>query len=114
KEQRWDALRDQYPQVNLITHRQLERDVVLRTLDRVWQENLDATDAGREGVRCRGYAQRDPKVEYAREGFGIFDEMQARIDQQASEEIFKVWIDESRLAEASRQMAAQAAPTPSQ
>jgi preprotein translocase subunit SecA len=114
KESRWNALRDQYPQVNLITHRQLERDVVLRTLDRLWKEHLHAMDSLRDGIRFRGYAQRDPKVEYAREGFGIFDEMQARIDQQASEEIYKVWIDENRLAEASRQIAAQAAPTPSQ
>jgi len=114
KESRWDALRDQYPQVNLITHRQLERDVVLRTLDRLWKEHLHAMDSLRDGIRFRGYAQKDPKVEYAREGFAIFDEMQARIDQQATEEIFKVWIDESRLAEAARQIAAQTAPTPSQ
>jgi preprotein translocase subunit SecA len=114
KEQRWDALREQYPQVQLITHRQLERDVLLRTLDRLWKEHLHAMDALRDGIRFRGYAQRDPKVEYAREGFAIFDEMQARIDQQASEEIFKVWIDETRLADAARQIAAQSAPTPSQ
>ncbi|MCU0669954.1 MAG: preprotein translocase subunit SecA [Myxococcota bacterium] len=114
KERRWDALREQYPQVNLITHRQLERDVVLRTLDRLWKEHLHAMDALRDGIRFRGYAQRDPKVEYAREGFGLFDEMQGRVDSQSAEEIFKVWIDESRLADAARQIAAQAAPTPSQ
>src|SRR5262249_1642121 len=43
-----------------------------------------------------------PKVEYAREGFGLFEEMNERIDAQASEEIFKVWIDEQRLAAAAR------------
>jgi preprotein translocase subunit SecA len=114
KEQRWDALREQYPQVQLITHRQLERDVLLRTLDRLWKEHLHGMDALRDGIRFRGYAQRDPKVEYAREGFAMFDEMQGRVDAQAIEEIFKVWIDEGRLADAARQIAAQAAPTPSQ
>ncbi len=114
KERRWDALREKYPQVNLITHRQLERDVVLRTLDRLWKEHLHAMDALRDGIRFRGYAQRDPKVEYAREGFAVFEEMNERIDSQSVEEIFKVWIDESRLEEAARQIAAQAAPTPSQ
>jgi preprotein translocase subunit SecA len=114
KERRWEELRAKYPQVNLITHRQLERDVVLRTLDRLWKEHLHGMDALRDGIRFRGYAQRDPKVEYAREGFQVFEEMNARIDSQSTEEIFKVWIDESRLADAARQIAAQAAPTPSQ
>jgi preprotein translocase subunit SecA len=114
KERRWDALAEKYPQVNLITHRQLERDVVLRTLDRLWKEHLHAMDALRDGIRFRGYAQRDPKVEYAREGFAVFEEMNQRIDSQCVEEIFKVWIDESRLEEAARQIAAQAAPMPSQ
>jgi preprotein translocase subunit SecA len=114
KERRWTALCEQYSQVNLITHRQLERDVVLRTLDRLWKEHLHAMDALRDGIRFRGYAQQDPKVEYAREGFAVFEEMNERIDSQAVEEIYKVWIDESRLAEAARQIAAQAAPTPSQ
>jgi uncharacterized protein YecA (UPF0149 family) len=40
--------------------------------------------------------------------------MQGRIDSQSAEEIFKVWIDESRLADAARQVTAQTAPTPSQ
>jgi preprotein translocase subunit SecA len=114
KERRWEELREKYPQVNLITHRQLERDVVLRTLDRLWKEHLHGMEALRDGIRFRGYAQRDPKVEYAREGFQVFEEMNARIDSHSAEEIFKVWIDESRLADAARQIAAQAAPTPSQ
>ena len=87
---------------------------MLRTLDRLWKEHLHGMDALRDGIRFRGYAQRDPKVEYAREGFQVFEEMNARIDSQCVEEIFKVWIDESRLEDAARQIAAQAAPTPSQ
>jgi preprotein translocase subunit SecA len=107
KERRWDALRERYPQVGLITHRQLERDVLLRTLDRLWKDHLYAMDALRDGIRFRGYAQRDPKVEYAREGFALFEEMNERIDTQVTEEVFKVWIDEARL-----EAAARSAPAP--
>jgi preprotein translocase subunit SecA len=105
KERRWDALRERYPQVGLITHRQLERDVLLRTLDRLWKDHLYGMDALRDGIRFRGYAQRDPKVEYAREGFALFEEMNQRIDTLVTEEVFKVWIDEARLEQASRAVA---------
>ncbi len=111
KEQRWDALRERYAQVGLINHRQLERDVLLRTLDRLWKDHLYAMDALRDGIRFRGYAQRDPKVEYAREGFGLFEDMNQRIDTLVIEEVYKVWIDETRLEQAARQIAG-AAPAP--
>jgi preprotein translocase subunit SecA len=115
KEQRWDALRERYAQVGLISHRQLERDVLLRTLDRLWKDHLYAMDALRDGIRFRGYAQRDPKVEYAREGFGLFEDMNQRIDALVVEEVYKVWIDETRLEQAARQITTATplrAPTP--
>ncbi len=112
KEQRWDALCERYPQVGLIRHRQLERDVLLRTLDRLWKDHLYAMDALRDGIRFRGYAQRDPKVEYAREGFGLFEEMNQRIDALVVEEVYKVWIDEARLEQAARQVAGSGAAAP--
>src|SRR5690606_3660571 len=114
KEQRWEALRQRYPQVGLISHRQLERDVLLRTLDRLWKDHLYAMDALRDGIRFRGYAQRDPKVEYAREGFALFEDMNQRIDAQVTEEVFKVWIDEARLEQASRSLPAAPAPPQAQ
>jgi preprotein translocase subunit SecA len=109
KEQRWDALRERYAPVGLISHRQLERDVLLRTLDRLWKDHLYAMDALRDGIRFRGYAQRDPKVEYAREGFGLFEDMNQRIDALVVEEVYKVWIDEARLEQAARQFPAASA-----
>ena len=42
-------------------------------------------DALRDAIRFRGYAQKDPKVEYEREGYPVFEEMNARIDSQALE-----------------------------
>ncbi len=107
KAERWDDLCERYPAANLINHSELEREVLLRTLDRLWKDHLLSMDSLRDGVRFRGYAQRDPKVEYAREGFGLFEEMNERIDLQTTEELYKVWIDETRLAEVQ-----QAAPPP--
>jgi preprotein translocase subunit SecA len=46
-------------------------------------------DGLRDGIGMRAYGQRDPKLEYQREGFGLFEEMNARIDAQALELVFK-------------------------
>jgi len=108
KNQRWEALRERHPGAALIPWAELEREVLLRTLDRLWKDHLLSMDSLRDGVRFRGYAQRDPKVEYAREGFALFEEMNERIDLQTTEEIFKVWVDEERLAQLEAQVQAQA------
>jgi preprotein translocase subunit SecA len=97
--ERWDGLCARYPAAGLINFQELEREVLLRTLDRLWKDHLLSMDTLRDGVRFRGYAQRDPKVEYAREGFALFEEMNERIDLQTTEELYKVWVDEARLAQ---------------
>jgi preprotein translocase subunit SecA len=53
-------------------------------------------DGLREGINLRGYAQRDPKIEYQREGFALFEEMQGRTDQQVAEALFKFVLPEPR------------------
>ena len=57
-------------------------------------------DGLREGINLRGYAQRDPKIEYQREGFGMFEEMQVRMDQQVAETLFKFVLPDPRPAAA--------------
>ena len=52
--------------------RELERRVVLSVLDRKWREHLYEMDYLREGIDLRAYSQRDPLVEYQREGFDMF------------------------------------------
>jgi preprotein translocase subunit SecA len=87
------------------------RDIVLRILDAQWKDHLHSMDALRESVGLRGYAQKDPKVEYQREGFALFDEMEARVDQQVIETVFKFGFPRPRLestAQAAR--AARSAP----
>ncbi|MGZ4465030.1 MAG: preprotein translocase subunit SecA, partial [Nocardioides sp.] len=55
--------------------RELERRVVLSVLDRKWREHLYEMDYLREGIYLRAYSQRDPLVEYQREGFDMFAAM---------------------------------------
>ena len=59
--------------------RQLERDVMLHVLDTHWKEHLAAMDHLRQAVGLRGYAQKNPKQEYKREGFQLFEDLLVRI-----------------------------------
>jgi len=67
-----------------------QRLTMLRVLDIHWQRHLTALDMLREGIGLMSIAQRDPLVEYKREAFVMFNEMQAQIDSQAGREIFFV------------------------
>ncbi|MFB6422179.1 MAG: preprotein translocase subunit SecA [Candidatus Malihini olakiniferum] len=55
--------------------RNLEKGVMLQTLDSLWKEHLAAMDYLRQGIHLRSYAQKDPKQEYKRESFSMFSNM---------------------------------------
>ena len=63
--------------------RELERRVVLSVLDRKWREHLYEMDYLREGIYLRAYSQRDPLVEYQREGFDMFTAMMDGIKEES-------------------------------
>ncbi|MEP9383895.1 preprotein translocase subunit SecA [Nocardioides sp. KR10-350] len=63
--------------------RELERQVVLSVLDRKWREHLYEMDYLREGIGLRAYSQRDPLVEYQREGFDMFNAMMDGIKEES-------------------------------
>jgi preprotein translocase subunit SecA len=63
--------------------RELERQVLLAVIDRKWREHLYEMDYLQEGVGLRAYAQRDPVVEYQREGFAMFSQMMEGIKEEA-------------------------------
>ncbi len=71
---------------------QLERYVLLSTLDGVWKDHMYAMDLLRHGIGLRGYAERDPKIEYKREGTRLFNEMLENIRERVTDLIFKVRI----------------------
>jgi preprotein translocase subunit SecA len=62
--------------------RELERQVLLQVIDRKWREHLYEMDYLREGVALRAYAQRDPLVEYQREGFDMFTQMMEGVKEE--------------------------------
>ena len=72
------------------TMRELERVVLLRTVDTHWMEHIDAMDDLKDGIHLRGYAQKDPVVEYRLEGFDMFDQMIAEIREETAKTILTV------------------------
>ncbi len=63
--------------------RQFEKAVLLQVLDAHWREHLAAMDYLRQGIHLRGYAQKNPKQEYKREAFEMFQALVQRIHQEA-------------------------------
>ncbi len=63
--------------------RELERRVVLSVLDRKWREHLYEMDYLREGIGLRAMAQRDPLIEYQREGYDMFSSMMEGIKEES-------------------------------
>ena len=70
--------------------RELERRVVLSVVDRKWREHLYEMDYLQEGIGLRAYAQRDPLVEYKREGFDLFGSMMEGIKEESVGFMFHV------------------------
>jgi len=67
----------------------MERSVVLMTIDSHWQDYLRAMDNLRHGVTLRAYGQRDPLIEYKREAFNMFDELMTGIKQEVVQSVFR-------------------------
>ena len=65
------------------TIRQFEKQVLLQVLDTRWKEHLAAMDHLRQGIHLRGYAQKNPKQEYKRESFELFQDMLGNIKHDA-------------------------------
>jgi preprotein translocase subunit SecA len=79
--------------------RELERRVLLSVLDRKWREHLYEMDYLREGIGLRAYSQRDPLVEYQREGFDLFAVMMDGIKEESVGYLFnlEVQIEEEEV-----------------
>ncbi len=70
--------------------RQLERALLLQIVDQRWKEHLYDMDKLREGIGLRAYGQRDPLLEYKREGFNMFGSMIMQIKQELIKLILKI------------------------
>ncbi|MDH3061429.1 preprotein translocase subunit SecA, partial [Gordonia alkanivorans] len=78
--------------------RQLERSVLLSVLDRKWRDHLYEMDYLREGIHLRSMAQRDPVVEYQREGFDMFTGMLEGLKEEALGILFNAQVQTEQPA----------------
>ncbi|OGS03456.1 MAG: preprotein translocase subunit SecA [Elusimicrobia bacterium RIFOXYB12_FULL_50_12] len=70
--------------------RHVERMILLQMIDSVWKEHLYDLDQVKKGIGLRAYGQKDPKIEYQKESFALFEQMMRRIRETTVEYIFKV------------------------
>ena len=87
--------------------RQLERRVTLAVLDRKWREHLYEMDYLKEGIGLRAMAQRDPLIEYQREGYQLFSAMTDAIKEESVQYLFnlEVQVAEPEVSEAPAEVA---------
>ena len=82
----WSAVKTRYEEkeqaVETEILRRVEREVMLQIVDTQWKDHLYSLDHLKEGIGLRGYAQKDPLVEYKRESFDLFQAMKERVDTE--------------------------------
>ncbi|HEV3106778.1 MAG TPA: preprotein translocase subunit SecA, partial [Trinickia sp.] len=76
-----------------------ERSVMLQTLDRSWREHLAALDHLRQGIHLRGYAQKNPKQEYKRESFELFEALLNIVKTEVTRVVMTVHIESPQQLE---------------
>jgi preprotein translocase subunit SecA len=99
-----------------------ERSIMLQAIDQHWREHLSALDHLRQGIHLRGYAQKNPKQEYKREAFELFENMLQAIRNEVTRILMNVRIQsaeeaqqvEQQVEERAEQSYAQAAYTHSE
>ncbi len=69
---------------------QIEKSVLLQTLDRLWREHIITNDYLRQVIHLRSYGQRDPLNEYKTEGFTLFQDMVARLKEAVTSQLMRI------------------------
>lgn len=76
--------------------RQVEKIVCVSVIDNLWMNHLDAVENLRQGIGLRGYAQKDPLVEYKNEGYRMFEQLMWGIDDEIIHRIYRVQIQQEQ------------------
>ena len=87
-----DAYQAKVELVGAESFHQFERNVMLQSLDTHWREHLAALDHLRQGIHLRGYAQKNPKQEYKREAFELFEGLLDRVREEVTRVVLTVQI----------------------
>lgn len=103
-----DELSQQVPEPNVWP--EVARNVMLRAIDQLWVEHLELIERLREGIGLRGYAQRDPLVEYKKEAFDLFSQLINSINTQIATTIFRVTISPAPVVNQPRPQLITSAP----
>ena len=88
----YEAKEAEFPEPEHI--RELERVVLLKTIDRKWMSHIDDMDQLRQGIGLQAYGQKDPLVEYRISGFDMFDEMTAAIREETVKVLLHVRVEQ--------------------
>ncbi|NPA32887.1 MAG: preprotein translocase subunit SecA, partial [Aquificae bacterium] len=84
--------------------RELERLILLNILDNAWREHLHTLDKLKEGIYLRGYAGRDPLIEYKKEAYELFEDMMERVKLTTLSTLFSVQVkSEQEIQEIEKQ-----------
>jgi len=121
-EERDDAIRALIENILRAEMLELERTVLLETLDSSWRDHLYEMDQLRDSISFRAFSQQDPRIAFKREGSQIFHAMLRRIRDRVSEYIFKARVSPAAMVQqaaqataerqAAREAQQRAAPTP--
>ncbi|HEX9020018.1 MAG TPA: preprotein translocase subunit SecA, partial [Nitrospirota bacterium] len=94
REKLWSAIKQSYDekeqQIGPELMRHLEKVFMLQAVDHQWKDHLLAMDHLKEGIGLRGYGQKDPLIEYKKEGFEMFEDMKLRIVESTVENLFRI------------------------
>ncbi|MFH1677685.1 MAG: preprotein translocase subunit SecA [Patescibacteria group bacterium] len=85
----YQEIKEHFDQAKL-NWQDIEKGILIRSIDTLWIEHLDAMNHMRQGIGLRGYGQRDPLVEYKKEAFQLYNELNNLIQKQVVYSIFKV------------------------
>ena len=88
----YEAKEAEFPEAEAV--REVERVVLLKSIDRKWMDHIDDMDQLRQGVGLQAYGQRDPLVEYKMAGYEMFDEMTQNIKEETIKILFHIHVEQ--------------------
>lgn len=90
--------------------REIERVIMLRVVDQKWMDHIDAMDQLRQGIGIRAYGQEDPVRAFANEGYQMFEEMNASIQEDTLKYLFNLSFDTKKVERKSQQRGIEQGP----
>ncbi|MBD3251677.1 hypothetical protein GF380_04475, partial [Candidatus Uhrbacteria bacterium] len=107
----YDALEKQIGEPSILT--EVEKVIFLRAMDDAWINHLENIGHLRHGIGLQGYGQRDPLVEYKKQAFRMFNEMQYQVNRQVAHMIFRVQFNREHFEREHLQQSASSSSTTS-